>query len=115
MEQKRDVDLKDAREKIKEMHEHHESNLARFLQDKDSVEYKAIMVALNTYEFVSCGIRTKAFSEEVYKRLRYSTVIRDWESFRGFVIEFRKEKARDSFFQDFEWLYDRWKKDPLGK
>jgi len=80
------------------MHEHHEGNLARFLQDKDSKEYAAILKALNTYEFVSCGIRTNAFSEQVYKRLRYSTVIRDWESFEGFVTEFRREKDKDSFF-----------------
>jgi len=113
VEQKRDVDLKKARRKIKELHERGEGNLARFLQDSDSEEYDAILTALNTYEFVSCGIRSKAFSEEIYKRLRYSTVLRDWKAFEGFVIEFRKQKNSDSFFQEFEWLYERWKKSPV--
>ena len=113
IEQKRDKELTEARELIRVMHENGETNLARHLNLPDSTEYKAILLALNTYEFIASGIRTNAFSESVYKRLRFSTVIRDWESFEGFVTEFRKQKKRDTFFQDLEWLYHRWKKNPL--
>jgi hypothetical protein len=95
------------------MHGRGETNLARFLQDTTCPEYKAIMLSLNTYEFVACGIRTGAFSEKVYKRLRCTLLIRDWESFEGFVTEFRKLRGGGAFFQDFEWLYKRWKKSPL--
>lgn len=112
-EQKRDKEHNEARDVIKRMHDDGETNLARFLHDRTSVEYKAIMVALDHYEFTAAGIRTKAFSEEVFKRLRCSVLIRDWESFRGFVDEFRKLKGKNTFFQDFEWLYRRWKKKPL--
>ena len=113
VDQNRNEKLSNARKKIREMHEHNESNYARFLQDPDSKEYDAIMMALNTYEFVASGIRSNAFNEDVYKRLRYSSVIRDWESFKGFVAEFRNQKKITSFYQDFEWLYQRWKKHPL--
>ena len=95
------------------MHDDHEKNLARFLQDPTCEEYKAILLALNTYEFIASGIRTNAFNEKVYKRLRWSMIIKDWEAFEGFVIEFRNTEGRNSFFQDFEWLYKRWKGSPL--
>jgi hypothetical protein len=113
VEQKRDQELIKAKLKIREMHEHKETNLARHLQNPESEEFKAILLALNTHEFIATGIRTGAFSEEVYKRLRWSTVIRDWESFQGFVADMRNEKRRATFFQDFEWLHKRWKKYPL--
>ena len=71
------------------------------------------MLALNTYEFIACGIKMSAFSEKIYKRLRCTRVIKDWEAFEGFVIEFRKQKKSETFFQEFQWLYSRWKKDPL--
>jgi hypothetical protein len=95
------------------MHEREASNFARYLDDTDCEEYKAIMRTLNAYEFVASGIRERAFSEAVYKRLRCSTLIKDWEAFQGFVIEFRKQKSKRTFFQDFEWLYKRWSQQPL--
>jgi hypothetical protein len=92
-------------------HEHH---FARFLPDPISPEYKAILLTINTYEFIGVGIRAGALNEEIYKRLRWSMVIRDWEAFEGFIAEFRKQHERDSFFQEFEWLYRRWKNSPLA-
>lgn len=108
-----DAELKEARKIIKGMHEKDETNLARYLQDTNSAEYKAILKCINTYEFVASGIRTNAFSEVVYKRLRCFLLIKDWEALEGFVAEFRKLRGHATFFQDFEWLYRRWKKNPL--
>jgi Domain of unknown function (DUF4760) len=105
----------DARETIKNLHEKGEKNLARYLNDLESAEYKAIMFSLNIYEFFATGIRTNALSEGIYKRLYFSVVLRDWESFQGFVMEFRKQKASETFFQEFEWLYHQWKKKPLKR
>jgi len=86
---------------------------AQFVGQPTSDEYKTIIFALNSHEFIASGIRTKALSEGVYKRMRYSAVIRDWESLEGFIADFRKAKSKHTLFQDFEWLYDRWKKKPL--
>ena len=113
VDQRRDAELIAARLVVKALHDREASNYARYLDSTDSEEYKAIMLTLNAYEFVASGIREKAFSEAVYKRLRCSTLIRDWESFQAFVIEFRKQKSRKTFFQDFEWLYKRWTQQPL--
>jgi hypothetical protein len=113
IDQKRDDKLLAARQVIMQMHERGENNLARYLDHPESDEYKAIMLCLNNYEFIACGIKLEAFSEKIYKRLKCSMVIRDWEAWEGFVIEFRKQKKGDTFFQDFQWLYEKWKKDPL--
>jgi hypothetical protein len=113
VQQKRDEKLLAARHCIMVMHEKGEKNLARHLENPDSEECKAILLALNTYEFVACGIKLGAVSERIYKRLRFSTVLKDWDAFEGFVIEFRRQRGGDTFFQDFEWLYGRWKKHPL--
>ncbi len=95
------------------LHDSRADNLSQFIQSPECDEYKAIMLTLNTYEFVAAGIRTNALREGTYKRLRYSQVIRDWEALRGFVFEFRRKKERYTLFQEFEWLYGEWKKKPL--
>ena len=79
------------------------------------------MRILNNHEFVAAGIRGKAYDENLFKRMQCAVVIRDWEAFCGFVIEFRKLHHEDmgdsaeTFYQDFEWLAGRWKKNPLKR
>jgi hypothetical protein len=113
VQQNSDPDLNKAKCAIRAMHENHETNFAKHLQNHDSDEFKAILLVLNTYEFIGSGIRTHAFDEGVHKRLRCSSVIKDWEALDGFVADFRIQKQKQTLFQDFEWLYERWKKNPL--
>lgn len=102
-----------ARQLILKMHESGENNLSKYLDKPESEEYKAILLSVNTYEFMSSGIREGAFDEATYKRIRYSTVLKDWGALGGFIVEFRRAKKRNTLFQDFEWLHDRWKANPL--
>ena len=113
MDQKRDVALRAARSIVTKMHEQQESNLAKYLEDTESEQYKAILLVLNMHEFVASGIREGAFDEYIYKRLRYATLIKDWEILCAFVMEFRRAHSISSLFQEFQWLSDRWRKDPL--
>lgn len=113
IEQKRDEKLVAARHLILQMHDKGEDNLARYLDANESEQYKAMMLWLNNYEFIACGIKLGAFSERIYKRLRCTMLIRDWEAWEGFVVEFRNRRRGETFFQDFEWLYRKWKKNPL--
>jgi Domain of unknown function (DUF4760) len=113
VEQKRDRDLTEARRVILAMHEAGEKNLAKHLESESSVEYNAILLVLNAYEFVSSGIREGAFDEGTYKRLRYSNVRKDWDALCAFVFEFRRVKSGQTLFQDFQWLNERWRKSPL--
>lgn len=113
IEQKRDEKIQTARHLILRMHEDGEKNLARHLQDPNCEQYKAILAVLNAYEFVASGIRSGAFHEGTYKRLRYFNLRRDWDALCGFVQEFRRSKGSATLFQDFQWLNGRWAKDPL--
>ena len=95
-----------------------EKNCSRFLNQKDTPQYGAIVKLLNTYEFVAGGIREKAYDEKLYKRMQCSAVIRAWDSLSGFVEEFRnsmpQQPSPKTFYQDFEWLAKKWKKDRLA-
>ena len=95
-------------------------NLARFASQPTANEYLAIIKVLNTFEFVAGGIRENAYHEGIYKRMRSSTTLKIWESLSGFVQDFRNLRAKQdhvtdlkTLYQDFEWIAERWKKDPL--
>jgi hypothetical protein len=51
--------------------------------------------------------------------MQCSVIVRDWDAFCGFVMEFRKSKedklneSAETFYQDFEWLAKKWKASPL--
>lgn len=113
VDQKRNKELQDARLLIQKLHETGEKNFSRYLANIDSPEYQAIVLTLNTYEFMAVGIRAGALDEKTYKRLRCSTLLKDWEALCAFVVDFRRAKGRASLFQDFQWLNDRWVKKPL--
>lgn len=95
------------------MHDNHEKNLAKHLDDPASEECKSIIEVLNAYEFIASGIRQGAFDEATYKRLRYSNVVKDWNILCAFVLELRNNKGSTTLFQDFKWLASRWQAKPL--
>jgi len=107
-----------AKSDLLKLHEDGNTTFAAFLDKKDSPEHKAIMRVLNTHEFVAGGIKEKAYDETLYKRMQCSVIIRDWDAFCGFVMDFRKSKQGKieqpaTFYQDFEWLATKWKANPL--
>jgi hypothetical protein len=82
--------------------------------DEQSKREKAsIAILLNRYEFVALGIKTGAFEEQIYKSLKYSDTIDIWNKAKPMVMELRRQKGRDTYYQEFEWLADKWKKEPL--
>ena len=79
------------------------------------------MRVLNTHEFVCCGIRGKAYDEDLYKRMQCSITIREWEALNGFIGDFRsamKQYTQDgsgkTYYQDFEYIAKKWQKKPLN-
>ena len=109
----RDLEHSNTVPTLKELIDSGEVNLAQYANQPTSEKYKSITFALNSHEFIAAGIKTHALSDEVYKRMRFSAVMRDWEAAEGFIAEFRKIKQKQTLFQDFEWLHRQWKKKPL--
>lgn len=97
---------------ILRMHEQNTQNFARCLDDPACDDYKQILLVLNNHEFIACGVKRKALDEGIYKRMYYSAIVRDWDSFSGLVTQMRTMKSKPALFQDFEWLAHRFKKNP---
>ncbi|WP_443986709.1 DUF4760 domain-containing protein [Idiomarina aminovorans] len=39
--------------------------------------------------------------------MSYSTVISDWNALKPFIYDLRRQVKRDTIFQEFEWLADK--------
>lgn len=68
-----------------------------------------ILLVLNNYEFTAAGIKEGAFDEEIYKRMKRSLVIREWDAFSAYIAELRRKTGRDKIYAEFEWLANRWR------
>lgn len=111
--EKQDGLLTDARAKFAALRDSRES-LTHFAckpMTSHPEENAVIMAILNNYEFMATGIRESAFDEAIYKRMKKSLVIRDWDSLSGYALEMRKQTNRDKLFVEFEWLAKKWKSD----
>jgi hypothetical protein len=111
--QKTDAELQAAKRHVLAMHDNHVQNFARYLENRESDDYKHILRVLNNYEFIAAGIRESALDEEIYKRVQYSVLVKDWDALSGFVMEFRRSQERPTLFQEFEYLAKRWNKSKL--
>lgn len=86
------------------------ANLAHNLNDPKAV---AIRTVLNYGEAVAICIKHKIYQDKVIKEAIYSTFEIAWETCEPYVKERRKKEKKDTYFQEFEQLYKRWKANPL--
>jgi len=114
MHQRQDRELVKARKKVLSLH-HSNAQFSKFalLEHSGTEENEAILAALNAHEFVAVGVREGAFDEKTYKRLRCSSLVRDWRALETYVAEFRKTRRLPTLYQEFEILAKRWIADPL--
>lgn len=77
-------------------------------QSEHPEENEAILAVLNSYEFMAIGIREGAFDEGIYKRMKKSLIVRDWENLSGYALEMRKKLKRERLFIEFEKLAKQW-------
>lgn len=82
-------------------------------ENKDMPENGYIRTVLNNYEFIAAGIKEGAFDEEIYKRMKRSILIRDWDALSAYVAEVRRRTHREKIFIEFQWLAERWKKSEI--
>jgi hypothetical protein len=108
--------LIDAKKKVGELHKRR-AQMATYADDGqvDSDETKCILRLLNNYEFIASGIRDGAFDERIYKRMQHGVLVRDWNSLKPFIEQLRVSRDHDTLFQEFQWLGQRWKDNPLSK
>lgn len=113
VQQKTDKELLEAIRQINALHASNQSWTQHLAPD--CVERKHILMVLNNQEFIAVGVRLGCFDEHTYKQLQCTNVLRLWEASESFIVEIRKERKKDTLFQDFEWLAKRWKKNPIKR
>ncbi len=113
IQQKHDTELQASRRWVLTQHENHTGNFTQHLADITADPFRHILRVLNNYEFIATGIREDALDEEIYKRLQYSVLIKDWTALSGCVMELRQSTGHRTLFQEFQALAERWYKKPL--
>ncbi|MEL6790205.1 MAG: DUF4760 domain-containing protein [Pseudomonadota bacterium] len=76
------------------------------MRRKSNADY--IMNLLNYYETWAIGIETGALDEGVLKSWWRTNYVRDWSTFRIFVIGYRDDVRNPQAFDKFEALAKRW-------
>lgn len=110
--EKSDETYKEARKQYARLRENSQTSLTTYAcgnGDDHQEEKSSILHVLNNYEFMAAGIRCGAFDEEIYKRMKRSLLVRDWDALAPFVHELRARQKRPALFVEMEWLAERWR------
>lgn len=68
-----------------------------------------VLDVLNSIEFICVGIKEDLFDEAIYKRMSESSVIKDWNTLKPYIMELRRVSGdNDKLFCEFEWLATKW-------
>lgn len=113
VQQRRDPELEAAKLLIRNLHENNTTNFAKFLEDRASREFMAILKVLNNYEFIAAAVRQGALDETLFKRMQYTVVLKAWEALRPFVFELRKQDKHVTLFQELQRMAEKWIEHPL--
>lgn len=105
-----DKELLEALKKYAELREKKGALTALAVSHPDPTEDNGLVLrVLNNYEYVSTGIHTGAFDEEIYKRMKRSNLIRDWDALKPYVCELRQKYGKPKLFVELETLAERWR------
>lgn len=71
-----------------------------------------VLDVLNSIEFICVGIKENLFDEAVYKRMSKSSVIKDWQTLKPYIMELRRINNNNTkLFCEFEWLATKWEQE----
>ncbi|MCI0431899.1 MAG: DUF4760 domain-containing protein [Rhodospirillales bacterium] len=79
------------------------------LSEQDKVQIRFL---INHLEFIAAGIRNGDIDERLFRDTERGTVLRLYASFETYIYQVRSERRRDAIYEHFEWLNDRWQKNP---
>ncbi|MCF3479581.1 DUF4760 domain-containing protein [Stenotrophomonas maltophilia] len=100
---------------IREEALHENSNIRKYARapEAQSENAAAIRYVLNHFEYVAVGIRNGIYDEGMFKEASYSTIMEIRRHSETYIADVRTEQKRDTIYQEFCWLCERWKKKPL--
>lgn len=81
-------------------------------QEKE--EGRRVQYILNFYERVAVSIKAGIYDENMIKQTSFSTVIDTFETADPMIKAIREKSRSTTAYQEYEWLYKRWKRCPLA-
>lgn len=100
---------------IREEAHHANSNIRKYAKGDDarSENAAAIRYVLNHFEYVAVGIQNGIYDEAMFKNASFSTIMEIRRHTETYISDVRAEQRRDTIYQEFCWLCERWKTKPL--
>lgn len=74
-----------------------------------SEKNKTIFTYLDHYEFLATGISEGALDGDIYKKMRRTSVIKDWDAVKPYVYELRKQRNNTKIYCELEALVEKWR------
>lgn len=85
------------------------------LSENEMQERRKIQYILNFYERVAVSIKSGIYDEDMIKRTSFTTVIETYEAAEPLIKAIREYIHSELTYQEYEWLYQRWKQRPLKR
>lgn len=76
-------------------------------------EGRRVQYILNFYERVAVSIKAGIYDEKMIKKTSFSTVMDTYETADPMIRAIREKARSSTVYQEYEWLYNRWKRCPL--
>lgn len=80
--------------------------------DKHADQNRVIFAYLDHYEFLATGISEGALDGDIYKKMRRTSVIKDWDAVQPYVYELRKQKNNNKIYCELGELVKAWRPKP---
>ncbi|HEF8779592.1 TPA: DUF4760 domain-containing protein [Providencia rettgeri] len=82
-------------------------------KESDKEERRKIGYYLNFFERVSVSIKNGIYDETMLKEVLFNTAIKNYDIAEPFIKAIREKHGRSTYYQEYEWLVDKWKREPL--
>lgn len=83
------------------------------LSDEEKECAKEIIYCLNFYERMAVSIKNKIFDEQMVKEVFFNSVVNNFKRSEPLIKAIREKESKLTYFQEYQWLAERWIKKPL--
>src|SRR5690606_615796 len=102
---------------VSSLHYRQDVNMRHYARSDQTAtdEAKALRYVLNHWEYVSVGIQSGIYDEQMLKTSSYNTVVHLYKCAKPFIEEIREQSGRQTIYQEFQWLAKRWGSKPIKR
>ena len=108
-----DEDITAAIREVTKLEDSSSNDVQQLATDPHRDQARHIRTVLNYYEAMSVCINRKIYSEKIIKETLYTSMTDMWRICRPYVDERRRQKKRNTYYQELQGIAERWEKKPL--